>query len=94
VGERPQTIQHFAAARILVRGRRSVTALILAAALAAALSACSGSSGPAALSVHCTGHRLAGPDTTSVSPVDVPQPVAPAAISGVPHLTTAPPPAA
>jgi hypothetical protein len=89
VGERPQTIQHFAAARILVRGRRSVTALILAATLAA----CSGSSGPAALSVHCTGHRLAGPDTTSVSPVDVPQPVAPAAISGVPHLTTAPPPA-
>ena len=84
---------HPRAGRNLVSGRRSRAAVVLAMALAAGVPACGSSSGPAALSVHCTGPTLAGPDTTSISQVDVPQPGTPAAVPGVPHLITAPPPA-
>jgi outer membrane protein assembly factor BamB len=46
-----------------ISSRRSWPAGAAAVILAAAISGCSGSSGPASLSVHCSGHDLTAPDS-------------------------------
>lgn len=91
MGERPPTIVPARVGRPLIAGRRSGAALVLAVALVAGLAACSGSSGPAALSVRCTGPALTGPDTTAVSQNDVLQPATPAAVTDVPRPVQAGP---
>jgi outer membrane protein assembly factor BamB len=72
VGNRPQT---------------TWTALALAVVLMAGLSACGGGSGPAALSVRCTGRTLPGPDSTDQN--DVALPATPTAVAGIPHAAVA-----
>lgn len=69
------------------RGLATRAGLPVAVILAAGLAGCGGPAAPAALSVRCAGPALPGPDTDEVSENDPVLPPAPAAVTGIPHVS-------